>query len=114
MKTRMRLRWPSGGGVCPVEHNGKKSKVVDGRGIAFFLEPSTGRIFRLVMSVRMQGGLRMIPHESAVFSSSCKLMLLWGRPPSGHCAGFYASGTRVCAQLVAPERRSGGEDMITH
>ena len=34
MKTRMRLRWPSGGGVCPVEHNGKKSKVVDGRGIA--------------------------------------------------------------------------------
>src|SRR5215475_2750502 len=23
MKTRMRLRWPSGGGVCPVEHNGK-------------------------------------------------------------------------------------------
>src|SRR5262245_18266587 len=24
MKTRMRLRWPSGGGVYQVEHNGKK------------------------------------------------------------------------------------------
>ena len=24
MKTRMRLRWPIGGGVCRAEHNGKK------------------------------------------------------------------------------------------
>src|SRR5262249_14721922 len=24
MKTGMRLRWPSGGGVCRAEHNGKK------------------------------------------------------------------------------------------
>src|SRR5215831_9454916 len=28
MKTRMRRRSPSGGGVCRAEHNGKKSKVV--------------------------------------------------------------------------------------
>jgi len=39
----------------------------------------------------MHADLRMIPHESALFSRSCKSTLLWGRPLSGHCEGVCAS-----------------------
>ena len=64
-------------------------------------------LFRIVISASIHADLRMIPHESALFSKSCKSTSLWGRTMSGHCEGFCTSGAVICPLLVAPERFSG-------
>src|SRR3954466_16134425 len=63
----------------------------------------------------MYADLRMIPHESALFSTGCKTTCLWGRPMSGHCEGVCASGAMVCPPFVALERPLGEHGMVrTH
>src|SRR4029450_11674544 len=65
-------------------------------------------LFRTVVSASMYADLRMVPHESALFSRDYKLTSLWGRPISDHCEGVCTSGAVVCPLRVAPARRSEG------
>jgi len=53
-------------GVECAERNATKkmSKVVWGRGIASWLEPSNGWLFRCAVSTKFHAGFRRIPHES--------------------------------------------------
>src|SRR2546421_9781941 len=56
----------------------------------------------------MHADLRMVPHESALFSRSCKSTSLWGRPLSGHCEGVCDSRdpgvSSACGSRKAFER----------
>src|SRR5215471_4467065 len=56
----------------------------------------------------MHAGLRMIPHESALFSRGCKLTSLWGRPMLGHCEGVCTPDPMVCPLVCSSTRNIGG------
>jgi hypothetical protein len=79
----------------------KGSGMRDGMfGITFQRQQGTGMgvlicLFRIVISASMGLIFPMTLYESALISSACKPVSLWGHPMSGHCAGCCASGAMM-------------------
>ena len=62
------------------------------------------RLFRIVISVSMHADLRMVSHESALFSRGCTPTSLWGCTLSGHCEGVCTTDIMVCALVRGSPR----------